>query len=184
MLACTPRHSDASRSRLHAPDDGALLADAPGHDGRARNRRHGELMTTISSTAEAAGTMRLTLTDDGCTYLGDDALESGVFTVEVGKTEYFGAFAVAGSRRGRRSATSRRTSRRRRDVGRDRDASRAARLLLAGGPHRHRGRDDRVPAGRRARRHLRPHVLRRRPADLAGYVATSSSHRLGPLRKG
>ena len=51
----------------------------------------------LADTAESAGTMRLTLTDEGCTYLGDDSLESGSFTVEVeNQTEFFGAFAVAG----------------------------------------------------------------------------------------
>jgi hypothetical protein len=50
-----------------------------------------------TETAEVAGTMRLTLTDDGCTYVGDDSVESGTFTAEVeNQTEFFGAFALAG----------------------------------------------------------------------------------------
>lgn len=40
--------------------------------------------------------MRATLTDDGCTYEGDETPGAGMFTVEVeNKTEYFGAFALA-----------------------------------------------------------------------------------------
>jgi hypothetical protein len=41
--------------------------------------------------------MRLTLTDDDCTYEGDESVVSGMFTVHVdNQTEYFGAFALAG----------------------------------------------------------------------------------------
>jgi hypothetical protein len=40
--------------------------------------------------------MRATLTDDGCTYEGDETPAAGMFTVEVeNQTMYFGAFALA-----------------------------------------------------------------------------------------
>jgi hypothetical protein len=53
--------------------------------------------SAVAQPEDAGAAMRLTLTDQGCTYLGDDSLESGSFTVEVeNQTEYFGAFAVAG----------------------------------------------------------------------------------------
>jgi hypothetical protein len=45
--------------------------------------------------------MRLTLTDDGCTYLGSDSLDSGSFTIEVeNQTDYFGAFALGALTKG------------------------------------------------------------------------------------
>jgi hypothetical protein len=46
---------------------------------------------------DTADEMRATMTDDGCTYMGDETLSTGMFTVEVeNRTEYFGAFALAG----------------------------------------------------------------------------------------
>ncbi len=49
--------------------------------------------------AEATDTgaeMSLTLTDDGCTYEGDETPAAGMFTVDVeNQTAYFGAFALA-----------------------------------------------------------------------------------------
>lgn len=40
--------------------------------------------------------MRLVLTDDGCTYEGDETPPAGMFTVEVeNQTMYYGAFALA-----------------------------------------------------------------------------------------
>jgi len=57
----------------------------------------GVSITQAPSTEGTAGAMRLTLTDDGCTYEGAESLPSGTFTAEVeNQTEYFGAFAVAG----------------------------------------------------------------------------------------
>ena len=39
--------------------------------------------------------MRLVLTDEGCTYEGDEALATGAFTLDVeNETEYYGAFAL------------------------------------------------------------------------------------------
>ena len=45
---------------------------------------------------DAGGEMRLTLTDDACSYEGDETPAAGMFTVEVeNQTAYFGAFALA-----------------------------------------------------------------------------------------
>ncbi len=45
---------------------------------------------------DAGGEMCLTLTDDGCSYEGDETPAAGMFTVEVeNQTAYFGAFALA-----------------------------------------------------------------------------------------
>ncbi len=53
--------------------------------------------TLGASTGGAGGEMRLTLTDDDCTYEGDETPAAGMFTIEVeNQTEYFGAFAIAG----------------------------------------------------------------------------------------
>ena len=49
-----------------------------------------------AGTAGAPGEMRLTLTDDDCTYEGDETPAARTFRVEVeNKTVYFGAFALA-----------------------------------------------------------------------------------------
>jgi len=49
-----------------------------------------------TETLKPGSAMRLTLTDDDCTYEGDDTLTSGAFTAEVeNQTGYFGAFALA-----------------------------------------------------------------------------------------
>ncbi len=46
---------------------------------------------------DAGSEMRLTLTDDGCTYEGDETPASGAFTVEVeNRTSKDAAFALAG----------------------------------------------------------------------------------------
>ncbi|MGH2996178.1 MAG: hypothetical protein ACRDM9_07670 [Gaiellaceae bacterium] len=56
----------------------------------------GEGAGTEGAGSEDAGSeMRLTLTDDDCTYEGDETT-AGMFTVEVeNQTVYFGAFALA-----------------------------------------------------------------------------------------
>ncbi len=57
------------------------------------------VMTTVVPAAcggDAGGDLRATLTDDGCSYEGDDAPAAGKFTVDVeNQTTYYGAFALA-----------------------------------------------------------------------------------------
>lgn len=75
-----------------------LLAACAGDDEATEGATNTESDPTEAvSTQAGAGTMRLTLTDDGCTYAGPESLGPGAFTVEVeNETEYLGAFAVAG----------------------------------------------------------------------------------------
>lgn len=57
----------------------------------------GEGASTEGAGSQDAGSeMRLTLTDDDCTYEGDETPAVGMFTFEVeNQTVYFGAFALA-----------------------------------------------------------------------------------------
>ena len=51
--------------------------------------------------------MRVTLTDDGCTYEGDTARTPGLFDIEVeNKTSHFAMFLLSALPPGRRSKTS------------------------------------------------------------------------------
>lgn len=53
-------------------------------------------ITSACGGSDDGNGTRLVLTDDGCTYEGEETVSTGSFTADVeNKTDYFGAFAVA-----------------------------------------------------------------------------------------
>jgi hypothetical protein len=54
------------------------------------------LLALAACGGDDDGSMRATLTDEGCTYEGDKTPPAGMFTIDVeNQTDFFGAFAVA-----------------------------------------------------------------------------------------